>query len=211
MTQLPSPPPARQPDGAHRQPAVTDQPAPLPAQQPDGPHAAAHPAVSTQPARPAAVPPVGARQPGAAEPPARYPARYPPAVREVLDRPRLLRLAIRAESVPAGGAAVAHGVVARIEGGFFVAGPPPTPFHTVALWAGVPPGTVSVGCVPTSPDAAVEVWTVHETEAPQPAGAGPARVERYGARMTLTCADPATGATGQDAAGLVVDLLWEDG
>jgi hypothetical protein len=116
-------------------------------------------------------------------------------------------MAIRAESVPAGAPAVAHGVVARIEGGFFVAGPPPTPFHTVALWAGVPPGTVSVGCVPTSPDAAVEVWSVHETEAPaDPAGATRVQVERYGAVVTLTCLDPGHADT-----GLVVDLLWEDG
>lgn len=132
----------------------------------------------------------------------------PFGLREVLDRPRILRLAIRSESVPAGAPPVAHGVVARIEGGFFVAGPPPTPFHTVALWAGVPPGVVSVGCVPTSADAAVEVWGVHETEAAEPAPGHRGRllVERYGATVTLTCADP-----GHPDTGLVVDLLWEDG
>jgi hypothetical protein len=117
-------------------------------------------------------------------------------------------MAIRSESVPAGEPPVGHGVVARIEGGFFVAGPPPTPFHTVALWAGVPPGVVSVGCVPTSPDAAVEVWGVHETEAagPQPGRRGQLHVQRYGAIVTLTCADP-----GHTDTGLIVDLIWEDG
>ncbi|HVQ90734.1 MAG TPA: hypothetical protein VMU51_06835 [Mycobacteriales bacterium] len=128
----------------------------------------------------------------------------PVALREPLDRPRLLRMAIRSESVPDGAPLVAHGVVARIEGGFFVAGPPPTPFHTVALWAGIAPGTVSVGCVPTSPDAAIEVWGVHETESAQPP-VRPLRVERYGALVTLTCTDP-----GHPDTGLVVDLRWED-
>jgi hypothetical protein len=118
-------------------------------------------------------------------------------------------MAIRTESVPAGAPTVAHGLIARIEGGFFVAGPPPTPFHTVALWAGVPPGTVSVGCVPTSADAAVQVWVVHETEAPDDptelAGGGRVRVEGYGAAVTLTCLDP-----GHEGTGLVADLRWED-
>jgi hypothetical protein len=135
--------------------------------------------------------------------------RPPAPVRQPLDRPLLLRMSIRAESLPAGGPAVAHGVIARIEGGFFVAGPPPTPFHTVALWAGVPPGMASVGCLPTSADAAVEVWVVHETEAAadpaDPAEAGRVRVDRYGAEVTLTCLDP-----GHEGTGLVVDLHWED-
>lgn len=135
--------------------------------------------------------------------------RPPAPVRQPLDRPRLLRLAIRAESVPAGAPPVAHGVVARIEGGYFVAGPPPTPFHTVALWAGIAPGMVSVGCVPTEPAAAVEVWLVHETEAPtdpaDPVAAGRTRVEGYGAEVTLTCLDP-----DHEGTGLVVDLRWED-
>jgi hypothetical protein len=128
-------------------------------------------------------------------------------LREVVDRPRIMRLAIRTETVPAGVPPVAHGVVARIEGGYFVAGPPATPFHTVALWAGAGPGVVSVGCVPTSAEAAVEVWGVHESEAAlDPAAAGALNVERYGSIVTLTCPDPGHADT-----GLIVDMLWEDG
>jgi hypothetical protein len=124
-------------------------------------------------------------------------------LREPLDRPRLLRLSIRSEAVPAGAPVVAHGVVARVEGGFFAAGPPATVFHTVALWAGQPPGLVQVGCVPTSPDAVVEVWGVHETETP--GGTVRMRVERDGDRATLTCPD-----LGPDGDGLIVDVQWED-
>jgi hypothetical protein len=133
-------------------------------------------------------------------------------LREPVRRPRLLRMAIRSEAVPAGAADPGHGVVAHIEGGFFVAGPPATPFHTVALWAGTPPGVVSVGCVPTEDGAAVEVWEVHEpasAEVPQHA----VTVRRYRGVTTLTCRDADADDTDPDAdgAGLVVDLLWEDG
>lgn len=123
-------------------------------------------------------------------------------LRERLDRPRLLRLAIRGESVPADGPVPAHGVVARVEGGFLVAGPPPTPFHTVALWAGGPPYAVSVGCEPTEADAAVEIWIVRAV-APG-AAPGATRVERYGDLVTLTF------ATSAGEAEFVVDALWED-
>jgi hypothetical protein len=142
---------------------------------------------------------------------------YPATVREPLDRPRLLRLAIRSESVPAGAPQVTHGVVAQIEGGFFVAGPPATSFNIVALWAGQPPGLVSVGCVPTEPNAAVEVWCVHETESPDADAACAARmqVERHGTQVTLTCPDLTPEESGESAApgryGLVVDVIWEDG
>jgi protein-S-isoprenylcysteine O-methyltransferase Ste14 len=131
-------------------------------------------------------------------------------LREPVERPRLLRMAIRSESVPAGAPDPGHGVVAHIEGGFFVAGPPATPFHTVALWAGTPPGVVSVGCVPTGAGATVEVWQVHE-----PAGAAPpdhaVSVRRYGGVVTLTCRDADAEGTDAEGTGLVVDLLWEDG
>ncbi len=129
-------------------------------------------------------------------------------LRERLDRPRLLRLVIRAQSisadqsVPADGPVPAHGVVARVEGGFLVAGPPPTPFHTVALWASGPPYAVAVGCEPTEANAAVEIWIVRAGAA----GAAPAatRVERYGDLVTLTV------ATSAGEAEFVVDALWED-
>jgi hypothetical protein len=140
-------------------------------------------------------------------------SRLPSAVvlREPLERPRVFRMAIRSESVPVGMPEVAHGVVAHIEGGYFVAGPPVTPFHTVALWAGAPLGVVSVGCVPTGAGAAVEVWGVHETEAADPTPGHSVSVQRYGdpgvERVTLTCRD----ATDEGDPGLVVDLLWEDG
>jgi hypothetical protein len=130
-------------------------------------------------------------------------------LREPLDRPRLLRIAIRAESVPADGPEVAHGVVARVEGGYFVAGPPATPFHTVALWAGSPQTAVALGCMPTDRAAAVEVWAVHETQtgaSVEPTAGGTVQVERYGDMVTLTCRDSVS-----EDASLIVDLLWEDG
>lgn len=130
-------------------------------------------------------------------------------LREPVDRPRLLRMAIRAETVPAAGPEVAHGVVAHIDGGYFVAGPPATPFHTVALWAGSPQTAVAVGCLPTDRVATVEVWAVHETEtgaAVEPTADGAVRVERYGDRVTLICRDDVA-----EDAELIVDLVWEDG
>jgi hypothetical protein len=131
------------------------------------------------------------------------------ALREPLERPRLLRMAIRAESIAAGGVDVAHGVVARVEGGYFVAGPPATPFHTVVLWAGSALTAVAVGCVPVDPDATVEVCGVHETDAAggaEPVGNGAVEVRRYGGLVTLTCRDGSAEDT-----GMIVDLLWEDG
>jgi len=130
------------------------------------------------------------------------------ALREPVDRPRLLRLAIRSESAPVDGPEVSRGVVARIEGGYFVAGPPATPFHTVALWANSPQTAVAVGCMPVDAETTVEVRAVRESAEAEPGPAAADRVEvhRYGGVVTLTCLDGADSAP-----ALVVDLLWEDG
>jgi hypothetical protein len=119
-------------------------------------------------------------------------------LREPVDRPRLLRLAIRSET--GSGADVARGVVAHIDGGYFLAGPPATPLHTVALWAGLPPYVLSLGCLPTERVATVEVWPARESvEDPAP---GPVTIERYGEVVTLT--------RGDGDGELVVDLVWAD-
>jgi hypothetical protein len=123
-------------------------------------------------------------------------------LREPLDRPRLLRIAIRGECVPSDGPEPAQGVAARVEGGVFVAGPPLGVFHTVEMWAGAERNAVSVGCVPTTAGAVVEIWNLAD-----PAGrSGTVEAVRSGELITVSCR-PGVPA----GAELVVDVLWEDG
>lgn len=139
------------------------------------------------------------------------PVTTPPPVQPVrhqLDRPQLMALAIRGESLPAGAGRVRHALAARITGGVFVAGPPERRFDLVVLRAGDAPAPIRLACLPGPDGAVVRLWVVREAEGAAPVPV-PTRVEQDPRRTVLICHDPAPGVAPVELPSLVADVRWQ--